>query len=304
MDVVKEMGKYTKITSEFAIKDVKVLPRDRLKSQVIIGTPGKVSDLIKRGNIQTRAVNVFVLDEADNMLSEQGLGDQSLRIKRLLPKECQTLLFSATFPEKVEAFAKQFAPEANEIRLRAEELTVEGIKQFYMDCKSDGRRFEVLVELYSLLTIGQSIIFVRKRETADQIASKMTEAGHTVVSLHGMQESGTRDETIDSFRAGNTKVLVTTDVLARGIDIQQVNLVINYDMPLDGYNNTDPETYLHRIGRTGRFGRQGVCINFVYDERSKRHMNTIQEIFNKEIIRVPADDLEEIEKILRKAGVR
>jgi ATP-dependent RNA helicase DDX19/DBP5 len=218
----------------------------------------------------------------------------------MMPKTTQIVLFSATFPERVRKFADRFAPNANQISLKQEELSVEGIKQFYMDCNDEAHKYDVLVALYSLLTIGQSIIFVRTRATADEIARRMTAEGHTVISLHGKQEPAERDFVIDSFRSGKSKVLITTNVLARGIDILQVNLVINYDMPLDGNGRPDPETYLHRIGRTGRFGRTGVSINFVHDKTSWEHMRAIEEYFGRPIMRVPTDDFEEVERILRK----
>lgn len=150
--------------------------------------------------------------------------------------------------------------------LKTEELSVDGIKQFYLDCTSEAQKFEVLVELYSLLTVGQSIIFVQvshlllrqldcllttlqRRATADSVAARMTAEGHKVTSLTGNHQTGDRDQTIDDFRDGKTKVLITTNVIARGIDILQVNLVVNYDLPLTVSGEPDVETYLHRIGK-------------------------------------------------------
>lgn len=218
-----------------------------------------------------------------------------------MPKTCQIVLFSATFPDRVRTFASRFAqPNANEIRLKHNELSVEGIKQFYMDCRDDAHKFEILSSLYSVLTIGQSIIFVRKRETSDEIARRMTADGHVVTSLHGGLDPKERDMVMDAFRNGKTKVLLTTNVIARGIDISQVTLVINYDMPTDNNGRPDPETYLHRIGRTGRFGRTGVSINFVHDRQSYEEMKAIEEHFGREIVKVPTD-LESMEKVLKKA---
>ncbi|PVU93080.1 hypothetical protein BB561_003482 [Smittium simulii] len=300
MDVVLQMGKYTPLVAQSAIKDA-VIESEVLNAHLVVGTPGSLTNMIRKKVLSLSKVKIFVLDEADNMIGQQGLGDQSIRIRNLMPKGCQIVLFSATFPLQVRNFANRFAPNANEISLKAEELTVDGIKQFYMDCKNDDHKLEVLIALYSLLTIGQSIIFVHKRDVADQIAIKMTKDGHKVVSLHGKLESENRDKVMDDFRSGKTKVLITTNVIARGIDIQQVNMVINYDIPLDGNNRPDPETYLHRIGRTGRFGRTGVSINFVKDEASYSQMKAIQDYYGCEIIKVPTDDWEETESILKKA---
>jgi len=247
-----------------------------------------------------------VVDEADNMLDQQGLGDQTLRVKNLVPRTCQIVLFSATFPENVRTFAEKFAPQANEIRLRREELSVEGIKQFYMDCKNEEHKYDILVALYSLLTIGSSIIFCHRRETADRISARMTAEGHQVASLHGAKEGGERDRIIDEFREGLSKVLITTNVIARGIDIPQVNMVVNYDLPLTLRQGPggekyvpDAETYLHRIGRTGRFGRRGASINFVHDKRSWEEMREIEQALQREIVRVPTDNFDIMEEVLK-----
>lgn len=216
-----------------------------------------------------------------------------------MPKSCQLVLFSATFPDHVREFASRLAPSANEIRLKQEELSVDAIKQFYMDCKSEDHKYEVLVELYNILTIGQSIIFCAKRETADQIAKRMTAEGHKVDSLHGKLEVKDRDATIDNFRSGKAKVLISTNVIARGIDISQVTLVINYDMPTTQSGEGDAETYLHRIGRTGRFGRKGVSINFVHDQKSWGYMNQIEKVLHCSILRVQTEDNEEMERTIK-----
>ncbi|KAJ3179455.1 RNA helicase required for poly(A+) mRNA export [Gaertneriomyces sp. JEL0708] len=275
MDVVKEMGKFTPVTTAFAIKDS--VPRGQpVTSHIVVGTPGTVTELIKRRQLDVKNVRIFVLDEADNMLDQQGLGDQSIRVKK-------------------------FAPNANMISLRQEELSVEGIKQFYMDCKNEEHKIEVLCALYGLLTIGQSIIFCRRRDVAERLGTALTSQGHVCLVLHGGFDPAARDKAIDDFREGRCKVLITTNVIARGIDILQVNLVINFDIPLDANHRPDPETYLHRIGRTGRFGRTGVSINFVHNEESFQEMKAIEDHFGREITRVPTDSYMEVEKILKKA---
>lgn len=216
-----------------------------------------------------------------------------------MPKTCQLVLFSATFPDHVREFASRLAPSANEIKLKQEELSVDAIKQFYMDCKNEEHKYEVLVELYNILTIGQSIIFCAKRETADNIAKRMTAEGHKIDSLHGKLDFKERDQTIDNFRNGKAKVLISTNVIARGIDISQVTLVINYDMPTTQQGEADAETYLHRIGRTGRFGRKGVSINFVHDQQSWSYMNQIEKTLHCSILRVQTEDSEEMERTIK-----
>ncbi|KAI9332895.1 P-loop containing nucleoside triphosphate hydrolase protein [Zopfochytrium polystomum] len=300
MDVIREMGKYTSVTSAFAIKD-SVERGSAINAHIVVGTPGTVTDLIKRRQLDPRNVKIFVLDEADNMLDQQGLGDQSIRVKTFMPRTCQIILFSATFTEVIRQFATRFAPNANMISLKREELSVDGIRQLYMDCKNEQHKTEVLMAIYGLLVVGQSIIFVRRKDKAEQLTREMNREGHAVILLHGGLDSVERDRAMDDFRSGKCKVLITTNVLARGIDILQVNLVINFDMPLDAAGRPDPETYLHRIGRTGRFGRTGVSINFVHDQRSYEEMKAIETHFGREIKRVPTDDWEQIHQYLKKA---
>ncbi|KAI9288635.1 ATP-dependent RNA helicase DBP5 [Umbelopsis sp. AD052] len=300
LDVASQMGKFTNISMAAAVKDT-YKRNAKMDAQLIVGTPGTTMDLTQRRQIETRHVRIFVLDEADNMLDQNGLGDHSIRVRNMMPKTCQIVLFSATFPDIVRSFAVRFAPNADEIALRQEELSVDGIKQFYMDCNSVEHKYEVLCSLYNLLTISQSIIFCRRKDTADEIARRMTADGHSVVSLHGSLDSEERDAVMDAFREGHSKVLITTNVVARGIDILQVTLVINYDMPLTKEGRPDAETYLHRIGRTGRFGRTGVSINFVHDHDSWQQMREMESIFQRPITMVPTDDWEEVEKLLKKA---
>jgi len=242
-----------------------------------------------------------VLDEADNMLDQQGLGEQCIRVKSTVPKTTQIVLFSATFPDQVVQYAAKFAPNANQITLKQEELTVEGIKQLYMDCDSEQDKYRILVELYHILTIGSSIIFVKRRESANEIQRRMEADGHKVVALSGALEATDRDRVMEEFSVGKAKVLITTNVLARGIDVATVSLVVNYDIPLDGMGRPDPQTYLHRIGRTGRFGRVGVSISFVHDKKSWNELAAIQQYFGVKMTRVPTEDIDLVEKTIKEA---
>jgi ATP-dependent RNA helicase DDX19/DBP5 len=233
------------------------------EGQIIVGTPGTTMDMIKRRQLDAKAIKILTLDEADNMLDLQGMGDQCQRVKMLLPKNVQLVLFSATFPPEVFSFAERFAPNANMITLEVEQLTVKGIKQMYLDCDSDESKYNALVKFYGLMTIASSIIFVKRRDTAAEIERRMTAQGHRVASLTGALEGAARDEVFNKFRTGEAKVLITTNVLSRGIDVQTVTMVINYDIPELPGGRPDYETYLHRIGRTGRFGRTGAALSLV-----------------------------------------
>lgn len=298
-EVTMKLGKFTPVKVKLAIKATdseRGAPRSEELSSVnhhiVIGTPGKVTDLLKKRLIATSKIKILVLDEADEMVVSQGMGDQTLRIKRILPKQVQVLLFSATFRDGVRELASSLAPKANHITVKRESLSLERVEQYYFDTGSSEERYTVLTDIYDTLSVGQSIIFVRTRSTASSLTSRLRAAGHTVSVLYGGDMSPEeRDKVIDEFRRGATRVLVTTNVLSRGVDISAVNTVINYDLPtMASPYEADPETYLHRIGRTGRFGRKGVAINFVYDEVSKGILNDLEKYYSKTTQKV--DDVE------------
>lgn len=300
LEVIQEMGKFAKISTQLVVPE-SFERGQQIKSQVVVGTPGTVLDLIRRKLINLSQVKIFVLDEADNMLDKQGLGDQCIRAKKFLPKAVQLVLFSATFPDSVKEYAKRVVPNANTLELQRNEVNVSAIKQLYMDCNDETHKYEVLTELYGLLTIGSSIIFVSTKKTANVLYARLKQEGHQVSILHGDLQSKERDRLIDDFREGRSKVLITTNVLARGIDIPTVSMVVNYDLPTTQTGQPDPSTYVHRIGRTGRFGRKGVAISFVHDKKSYQVLSAIQKYFQDvEMTRVPTDDWDKVEKIVKK----
>mmetsp|Transcript_16652 Transcript_16652/g.36414 ORF Transcript_16652/g.36414 Transcript_16652/m.36414 type:complete len:492 (+) Transcript_16652:45-1520(+) len=262
------------------------IDRERgLDSHLVVGTPGKVVDWLKRRYINSKTIKVFVLDEADNMVEEKGFRANSLVIKKVLPKKCQCLLFSATFTEEVVKFASKmvFNPDKILIEDGPEFLVVDVIKQLWVDTRQyQNGKLGFLEDIYSLLTIGQSIVFVRTRHEADAVHSTLSNSGYTCSVLHGQVEPAERDATMAAFRNGESTVLITTNVLARGVDVDNVCLVINYDIPTDEAGKPDFETYLHRIGRTGRFGRKGTAINFINDDRSLRTLSSIEQHFAKD----------------------
>ncbi|KZF23598.1 putative ATP dependent RNA helicase [Xylona heveae TC161] len=301
LGVVQTMGSFVPgLTTAAAIPMEAAQRGKKVDAQIIVGTPGTVMDMVRRKLLDPRNLKVLVLDEADNMLDQQGLGDQCIRVKHMLPKSAQVVLFSATFPDVVVQYATKFAPNANQITLRHEELTVEGIKQLYLDCNNDQDKYDVLVKLYGLMTIGSSIIFVKRRDTALEIERRMTAEGHKVACLTGAFEGTKRDEIFELFRTGQAKVLITTNVLARGIDVQSVSMVVNYDVPELPNGQGDPQTYLHRIGRTGRFGRVGVAISFVSDKTSWRRLDEIARYFNISLTKVDTSDWDLVEETVKR----
>lgn len=307
VDVIMALGKYTKVKTKLAVKateEERLAARredqtGHLTEHVVVGTPGKVMELVKKRRLDTAGIKIFVLDEADEMVDTQGMGDQTIRIKRQLPRSVQVLLFSATYKDEVRELASKLAPGANQIKVKRETLSLDKIKQYYMDVGSKDDRFRVLVEIYELLTLGQSIIFVRTRVDAASLTQRLRQEGHAVSVLYGGDMTPEeRDRVIDEFRSGTTRVLVTTNVLSRGVDVLAVSAVINYDLPTErtGYS-ADPETYLHRIGRTGRFGRKGIAINFVYNDSSKRVLKELEKYYSKPIEKV--EDVEELSDRIR-----
>uniref|UniRef100_A0A8C8D0X2 RNA helicase n=1 Tax=Oncorhynchus tshawytscha TaxID=74940 RepID=A0A8C8D0X2_ONCTS len=297
--VIEQMGKhYSEVKLVYAIRGNKLQRGTQLQEQVVIGTPGTMLDwCLKFKFIDPKKIKVFVLDEADVMIATQGHQDQSIRIQRMLPKQCQMLLFSATFEETVWNFAQRIVPDPNIIKLKREEETLDTIKQYYVLCNSKEEKFMALCNIYGAITIAQAMIFCHTRKTAGWLAGELSREGHQVALLSGEMQVEQRAAVIDRFRDGKEKVLVTTNVCARGIDVEQVSVVINFDLPVDRDGNPDNETYLHRIGRTGRFGKRGLAINMVDSRFSMNVLNKIQDHFNKKIEKLDTDDLDEIEKI-------
>lgn len=249
--------------------------------QIIVGTPGRVYDLIQRGILRTDRLRMFALDEADEMLSK-GFKEQIYEIFQCLPKDIQVILISATMPPEVLEVSQNFMRDPIRILVKRDELTLEGIKQFYVDVGRDQFKFETLCDLYNSLSITQAVIFCNTRKTVDDLTKRMTERDFTVSSMHGEMTQGEREGIMKAFRSGASRVLITTDLLARGIDVHQVSIVINYDIP------AHLENYLHRIGRSGRYGRKGLAINFVVAE-DVEVLKGIEKHYNTQIEELPAD---------------
>lgn len=248
---------------------------------VVVGTPGRVYDMISRRALKLDFVQLFVLDEADEMLS-RGFKDQIYDVFKYMPENVQCAIFSATMPLDVLEVTRKFMRDPIRILVKKDELTLEGIKQFYIAIEREEWKFETLCDLYSTLTITQAIIYCNTRRKVDWLTQKMQERNFTVSSMHGELDQRERDTIMREFRSGASRVLITTDLLARGIDVQQVSLVINYDMP------PNRENYIHRIGRSGRFGRKGVSINFIIKSDVK-YMRDIEAFYNTQIEEMPAN---------------
>lgn len=268
----------------------------KLNAHLVVGTPGKIVEWLKRKIIKPKTIKVFVLDEADNMVSEGGHRANSILIKQQMPKDCQSLFFSATFPKEVVDFATKMVQNPDKILIETgpEFLVLDVIKQIWIDTQTyDGGKLAFLSDIYSLLTIGQSIVFVETKKEANAVHQTLTNDGYSCSILHGQIDNDQRDATMEAFRNNESNVLITTNVLARGVDVDNVCLVVNYDVPRDKDGEPDFETYLHRIGRTGRFGRKGTAINLVDNQRSIEVLAAIEAHFSTDgkemIMNAPAD---------------
>ncbi|CAE1170749.1 EIF4A [Acanthosepion pharaonis] len=280
--VVLALGDYMEAHCHACIGGTNVRDdRVRLSQGVhtIVGTPGRVHDMINRGYLKTNYIKLFVLDEADEMLS-RGFKDQIYNVFRCMPENIQVLLLSATMPKDVFDVTTRFMRDPVKILVKKEELTLEGIKQFYIQVEREEWKLDTLSDLYETLTITQAVIFCNTRRKVDWLTDKMLERDFTVSAMHGDMDQKERDVIMKEFRTGSSRVLITTDLLARGIDVQQVSLVINYDLP------TNRENYIHRIGRGGRFGRKGVAINFITQD-DIRTLQDIEQFYNTVVDEMP-----------------
>jgi len=280
--VVLALGDFMQATCHACIggtnvkEDMKKLEQG---SQIVVGTPGRVSDMLTRKAFNPKNIKLFVLDEADEMLS-RGFKEQIHDVFTKMPYNIQVILLSATMPADVLDVTKKFMRDPIRILVKKEELTLEGIKQFYIMVGREDWKLETLCDIYQTLTITQAVIFCNTRRKVDWLTQQMHAKDFTVSAMHGDMDQKEREVIMREFRSGSSRVLITTDLLARGIDVQQVSLVINYDLP----NNR--ENYIHRIGRGGRFGRKGVAINFVTDD-DKRNLHDIEQFYNTQINEMP-----------------
>ena len=242
--------------------------------QIVIGTPGRLIDHINRRTIKLDHIKFLVLDEADEML-DMGFVDDMEEIMRNLPDERQTLLFSATMPRPILSLTKKYMKAPKNVAVSKEELTVPLIEQYYYETKD---KIEGLCRLLDAEVDGKLIIFCRTKKGVDDLAIALSSRGYLVEGLHGDLSQTQRDRVMKKFREGTAEVLIATDVAARGIDIDNITHVINFDIP------QDPESYVHRIGRTGRAGNTGVAMTFI-TPREFRQLKLIERIVHTKIQR-------------------
>lgn len=246
---------------------------------VIIGCPGRIYDILRRKHINLELVKLLILDEADEMLSS-GFKEQVYNIFNLLPPNIQKALFSASMPNTIDELINKFVTDPIKIIVKSEQLTLDGIKQYFVNLENDTMKYETLKDLFSTFSVSQCIIYCNSVTRVSELYDAMNTDGYPVCQIHSSLDKMTRQQNYDDFRRGKFRVLISSNVTARGIDIQQVSTVINFDVPKCIHS------YLHRIGRSGRWGRKGVAINFI-TRRDYKQLKEIESFYQTNITELP-----------------
>lgn len=291
--VLRQLGHYTEMRYNLSIGGINIMDnvnslKKSLKPHIVIGTPGRILDLIGKRALYTKGLTMFVIDEADEMLSGK-MQDQIKNIINSLPQEAQIGLYSATMNNEFFEVASKFMNKPVNILVKNEELTLDGIKQYYINVEKNSFKFDTLCDIYGSLSLNQIIIYCNEKDIVDRLTLMLRENDFQVSAIHSDMSGKDREETMSNFRNCKTRVLVSTDLTGRGIDVQQVSVVINYDIP------NRIESYIHRIGRSGRYGRKGVAINFITNYDIKK-MQKIEQYYHTMIDEMI--DPEKVSKIL------
>jgi len=288
--VIKQLGHYLKIRSLLLVGGTSVdknkADLNEIMPHVVVGTPGRIHDMIRRRYLKVDKMKLLVIDEADEMLSS-GFKDQMYNIFQHLHNDIQVALFSATYSQELEELSKSFMQNPTQIRVKAEELTLQGIAQYYINLMDDVQKYETIKDIFESLTISQAIIYCNSTHRVDDLTEAMKTDNFPVEKIHGKMTEQERKDNYVKFKKGACRVLITSDLFARGIDVQQVSIVINFDIPKNEH------TYLHRIGRSGRWGRKGIAINFQTKQDSTK-LKRFSDYYHTEIIEMPANFTEHL----------
>jgi len=283
--VVLALGDYLNVTCHLSVGGTKS-NEDRQALQrlphVVVGTPGRIKDMLQRRCLEVGEMKILVVDEADEMLGQGFLNDIH-DVFKFLPSSIQVVLFSATLPNEILEVTNRFMRDPVRIIVKAEELTLHGIAQFHINLEDPSWKLDTLCDLWEQIAIDQCVIFCNTRRSAERLAEDMNARDFAVSMVHGVMAEEDRRARFEDFKRGTTRVLIATDLYARGIDVQGVSTVVNFDIPTENL-----ETYIHRIGRSGRFGRKGVAINLVSSQRDERAIRDIEQFYGTEIPEMPA----------------
>jgi len=235
--------------------------------------------MLQRRAINSSTLRMFILDEADELLSS-GFKEQIYNIFQFFNSNIQVVLFSATLTENAIALTEKFMINPVKIYVKKEQLTLEGISQYFIAVENDNQKYDTLKDLFSFISVSQCIIYCNSVQRVIELYRKMSQDSFPVCCIHSNMDKISREQSIEEFRKGQQRVLISSNVTARGIDIQQVSVVINFDIP------QDVSIYLHRIGRSGRWGRKGTGINFI-TKRDVGKMKEIEEFYSTQINELP-----------------
>ena len=280
--VIKDLAAYTKITTLKVIGGTNVgeCQRDLSKNpHIVVGTPGRILDMINKRDLPTIDIKLLTFDEADEILSH-GFKEVIHDIIQRVSEKTQVCLFSATLPDEILELTEKFMNEPQKVLVKKEALTLEGIQQFYVNVKHNDWKYDVITDLYDTINVGQCIIYLNSKNKIEEIYDRLNKDNFPVGYITGDRDVRDRTEVMEQFRSGTLRILLSSDLLARGIDIQQLSLVINFDLP------REKETYIHRIGRSGRYGRKGVAINMIND-REIGYLKEIESFYDTKINEMP-----------------
>ena len=283
-EVFKMLGKFMELKIHLCTGGTSVAEDKKVLKEgvhLIVGTPGRILDLINRGFLVTSYLRTLVLDEADELLSQGFIEDINTLLMKV-PSDCQICLFSATMPAEIVKLTENIMTNPASILVKNQDITLQGIKQFYIQCASDDIKFENMIEVFASMEIVQCIIYVNTREKADFLSQKMKDRGFVCSCMHSGLNSEQRSLIMKEFRTGSSRILISTSLLARGIDVQPVGMVVNFELPFK------KEEYIHRVGRTGRWGRRGIAINLITKLEAKLLLE-VEMFYSTEISKLPED---------------
>lgn len=248
--------------------------------QILVGTPGRIYDMFRRKKVNAKTIKLLILDEADEMLSV-GFKEQIYNIFKFLDTDIKVALFSATLPLDIQLLTEKFMRDPVKILVKTENVTLEGILQYYVAVENDQQKYGVLKDIYGTIALSQCIIYCNSIKRVSDLGEALLKDGFPVSCIHSGMSKEERHKSFKDFTTGVSRVLISSNITARGIDVQQVSTVINFDIPKDVH------TYIHRIGRSGRWGRKGMGINFI-TSRDIRKLKEIEQYYDTQIVELPA----------------
>ena len=277
--VAQTITQYSKLSLSLCVGGTNIT---KYNTNIVVGTIGRINHMIEAKKLRMDNISCFVIDEADNMTDEKDMTDMN-KLLNTVPNTCQKVLISATLTPSVFKLTDKIMNDPVKILLKNADVAVDLISQFYVDVEVEENKFDVFIDLYNLISTTQTIIFCNTIKKVQWLAEQLASLNFSITTIHGQMTQQERNDIVQEFREGKTRILLTTDLLARGIDVPQVNLVVCFDMP------QDKETYIHRIGRCGRFNKKGVSISFIRmnDPNDMRFLNMMRNTYKINIQELP-----------------